>query len=85
MTDLIKKMHQELYDKLGVFIRKFVDFLLSADEINTIEEPINKQVQYEIVQELLLQVPPVSRTVEVEDLVSQTVFKVIHNFNVQNF
>ena len=78
-------MHKELYDKLGVFIRKFVDFILTADENYSIEEPISKQVQYEIIRELLLQVSPSSRTVEVEDLVSQTVFKVIHNFNVQNF
>ena len=78
-------MHKELYNKLGVFIHKFVDFILTADENNPIEEPISKQVQYEIIRELLLQVSPSSRTVEVEDLVSQTVFKVIHNFNVQNF
>ena len=78
-------MHKELYDKLGVFIRKFVDFILTAGENYPIDEPISKQVQYEIIREMLLQVTPSSRTVEVEDLVSQTVFKVIHNFNVQNF
>ena len=78
-------MHKELYDKLGVFICKFVDFILTADEKYSIDEPISKQVQYEIIRELILQVSPSSRTVEVEDLVSQTVFKVIHNFNVQNF